>query len=135
MRVRPFLGDEIVFNFLSLMCKSVAFNQEDYSIKIHKAIELMETQFAKFNGISQIASKLSISNSHLAREFTKETGITPIHYLTNIRIQNSMHLLMNTDLTMNEIAEKCGFACGNYFSKVFKSYTQQTPDKFRRSKR
>jgi AraC-like DNA-binding protein len=45
-----------------------------------------------------------------------------------------MELLHNTELSVNEIALKCGFSCGNYFSKAFKKNTQLTPYQFRNEK-
>jgi AraC-like DNA-binding protein len=134
MKILPFTGSEIVFHFLSLLCKTVAYNQERYSMKTRLAIEYMENDYAKLDGIKSIADQLGISLSHLTREFTKETGINPIKYLTNIRMQNAMQLLINTDLSINEIAVKCGFSNGNYFSKIFKKNRQLSPNEFRRER-
>lgn len=135
MKIPPFAGSEIVFHFLSLLCRTVAYNQNMYSLKTRLAIEFMENEFADLEGINALADKLGISLSHFTREFTKETGINPIKYLTNIRIQNAMQLLTNTELSINEIAIKCGFSCGNYFSKMFKKSTHTSPYQFRCEKR
>jgi AraC-like DNA-binding protein len=131
MKIHPFSGSEIVFHFLSLLCKTVAYNQEEYSLKTRLAIECMENEFATLDGINMIADKLGISLSHFTREFTKETGINPIKYLTNIRMQHAMQLLTNTELSINEIAVQCGFSCGNYFSKIFKKNRHLSPFQFR----
>lgn len=131
MKIHPFTGSEIVFHFLSLLCKTVAYNQDAYSTKTRLALEYMEKDYAKLEGIKVIADLLGISLSHLTREFTKETGINPIKYLTNIRMQNAMQLLTNTDLSINEIAVKCGFSNGNYFSKIFKKNRHLSPNQFR----
>ena len=135
MKLQPFVGSEIVFHFLSLLCRTVAYNQDSYSIKTRFALEYMENEFAILNGINELADKLDISLSHFTREFTKETGINPIKYLTNIRMQNALQLLINTDLPINEIGLKCGFSCGNYFSKIFKKYNNLSPNQFRKENR
>jgi AraC-like DNA-binding protein len=95
----------------------------------------MENEFAELDGINTLSDKLGVSLSHFTREFTKETGMNPIRYLTNIRIQNAMHMLQNTGLSVNEIALQCGFSCGNYFSKIFKKNTQLSPYQFRNERR
>jgi AraC-like DNA-binding protein len=135
MKIQPFAGSEIVFHFLSLLCRTAAYNQDEYSLKTRLAIEYMENEFASLDGINTLADKLGISLSHFTREFTKETGINPIKYLTNIRMQNAMQLLTNTDLSINEVALKCGFSCGNYFSKIFKKSRHLSPNQFRNEKR
>ncbi len=132
MKLPPFAGSEIVFHFLSLLCRTVAYNQDEYSLKTRLAIEYMEKDFANLDGINTLADRLGISLSHFTREFTKETGINPIKYLTNIRMQNAMQLLSNTDLSINDIALKCGFSCGNYFSKIFKKSRHLSPNEFRK---
>lgn len=135
MKLQPFVGSEIVFHFLSLLCRTVAYNQDSYSIKTRFALEYMENEFANLNGINALADKLDVSLSHFTREFTKETGINPIKYLTNVRMQNALQLLINTDLPINEIGLKCGFSCGNYFSKIFKKYNNLSPNQFRKENR
>ncbi len=132
-KIHPFEGSEIVFHFLSLLCRTAAYNHEQYSLKTRLAIEYMENDFASLDSINAIADKLGISLSHFTREFTKETGINPSKYLTNIRMQNAMNLLTNTDLSIQEIAIKCGFSCGNYFSKIFKKMRYISPNQFRKN--
>lgn len=135
MKLQPFAGGEIVFHFLSLLCRTIAYNQDEYSLKTRLAIEAMENEYAELSGINALSDRLGVSLSHFTREFTKETGTNPIKYLTNIRIQNAMLLLTNTNLSINEIAKKCGFSCGNYFSKIFKKSTHLSPYQFRSEKK
>lgn len=135
MKIPPFVGSEIVFHFLSLLCRTLAYNQEAYSLKTRVAIEYMENDFAEIDSIKALADRLGISLSHFTREFTKETGTNPIKYLTNIRMEHGMQLLTTTNLTINEIALKCGFSSGNYFSKIFKKNNHQSPYQFRIDKR
>lgn len=134
MHIQPFVGSETVFHFLCLLCSKVAYNQDDYSTRTRTAIERMENEFSKLEGINTLAEGFGISLSHFTREFTKETGINPLKYLTNIRMQHAMELLHNTEFSVNEIALRCGFSCGNYFSKSFKKNTQLTPHQFRNEK-
>lgn len=135
MRLKPLMGSETVFHFLSLLCRTVVYNHENYSTRTRLAIDEMENNFSSLDGIDALAYKLGVSLSHFTREFTKETGINPIRYLTNIRIQNAMDMLQNTELSINEIASQCGFSCGNYFSKIFKKNTQLSPNQFRNERK
>lgn len=131
MHIKPFVGSETVFHLLCLLCSKVAYNQDNYSMRTRTAIEIMKNEFSKLEGIDALAGQIGISLSHFTREFTKETGINPLKYLINIKMQYAMHLLHNTELSVSEIALRCGFSCGNYFSKAFKKNTQLTPYQFR----
>jgi len=68
-----------------------------------------------------MARVAGISKFHMTREFEKELGMTPGHYLKNVRLENAAKLLTSpTNYGLEYIASKVGFSCGNYFGKVFK---------------
>jgi AraC-like DNA-binding protein len=69
--------------------------------------------------------------SYVSDLFKKKTGQTMTQFLQRIRVEASIRYLMDTRLTIQQIAEKCGFANDNYYIKVFKQWTGKTPGKFR----
>ena len=73
-----------------------------------------------------------MSKSNFLRVFRKATGLTPVEYLTNIRIQESMRLLTGTDFSMSEIASRVGFCDSNYFSRQFRRILGLTPRAYRK---
>ncbi|NRG35085.1 helix-turn-helix domain-containing protein, partial [Niallia circulans] len=64
--------------------------------------------------------------------FKKVLGITPIQYLTNIRIIKGAELLYQTKYSIEDISVQVGFANANYFTKVFRKSTGITPGEFRK---
>ena len=54
-------------------------------------------------------------------------------YLANIRIEAAKDLLLSSDYSMQEVAERCGFADQSYFSNVFKKKTGLSPRKYKQS--
>jgi AraC-like DNA-binding protein len=58
--------------------------------------------------------------------------VTPIQYLTQIRIRVSVQLLITSELSVSEIANQVGFRSSNYFSKVFKKLIGVTPGSYRK---
>lgn len=132
--LQPFEGSEAVFHFLALLCRNTVFNRNTYSASIQQALEIMEHQFAHLNGIEAIADTLHISHNHFTREFTRQTGTSPVKYLNTIRIQHALQLLRNTSLPIEAVATECGFSCGNYFAKSFKKYMNISPKQFRNQK-
>lgn len=81
--------------------------------------------------VKDLASKLSVSPSQLTRVFQKKYGLTPIEYLLQKRLEASMDLLKNQNLSIKEIAIRCGFANGSYFSNFFRHRTGISPEAFR----
>jgi AraC-like DNA-binding protein len=67
---------------------------------------------------------------YIRKLFTKETGVSPLKYLTKIRLDNAKKLLDATDanrLKIKEISEMCGFSDALYFSRVFKKHYGVSP--------
>lgn len=102
------------------------------SESIQQCIDYIKENFAQNITITEIAKAGDLSPFYLNKTFKTILGETPIRYVTKIRIRYSMALLYNSDLTIDEIAEQCGFQNANYFTKVFKKYTNMSPTDFRK---
>ncbi len=120
-----------VFRFLCLLCDP-NLNYCHHSDLIEKAKEYLNNNFSKQITLAQTADFLGVSQSHLSREFVKRTGENPIHYLTKVRIENAVDMLVSTDRSLGEISRLCGFSNSNYFCKVFAKYMQTSPGEFRK---
>ena len=64
---------------------------------------------------------------YLAHAFTKYTGLSPINYLLQKRIQEAKSLLESTSCSIAQISNMLGFSSQSYFSQVFKKSTGKTP--------
>ena len=73
-----------------------------------------------------------MSESHLSRKFKAHTGIGINEYITYVRITNAEKLLRETELSVTEVADQCGYSDSNYFSTVFKRIKGITPQKCRK---
>jgi AraC-like DNA-binding protein len=96
-----------------------------------KAIKLINENYQNSYGVEELASDLNISKSHLVREFCKNTGTTPGKYLGIVRINAVKQLLVETSLSLNEIAALTGFSGDNYLCKAFKRSTGETPMEYK----
>ena len=84
--------------------------------------------------IENIAQSAMISVSECLRCFKTTIGVTPIQYVRQARIQKAVDLLLNTQLTITDIAMRCGFQEMSYFSKIFRQTHGVTPREFRQGK-
>ena len=78
-----------------------------------------------------IAKQFFISPQYLARIFAKYVGTTPSAYITSIRLNHAAQMLINSNLSINIIAESVGFSNPYYFSSVFKKQYLFSPKRYR----
>ena len=82
-----------------------------------------------------LAKKAGLSVAGFERAFKRHMGTTVARHVTEMRIREASRLLLQTDETIDTIAENTGFPNRSYFSRVFKNTIAETPAKFRRSHR
>lgn len=81
-----------------------------------------------------LARQAGMSIPTLCRTFQNCLHTTPANYVNQVRISKAVHLLEQTDLGMDEIADQLGFPNRAYFSRVFKKITTLSPAEFRKRK-
>ncbi|MEG2852095.1 MAG: helix-turn-helix transcriptional regulator [Hydrogenoanaerobacterium sp.] len=91
---------------------------------------LIRKKYAYIAGIDELAQTLAVSKPHLIREFSLYMGIPPGKYLCETRLKNAKLLLRTGEYNLEAIADMVGFAGANYFCKVFKKATGQTPRQY-----
>ena len=98
-----------------------------YSPKVEQAIEFIYKHYKDDWAIEDISSKLNISEVYLRKIFKNETGITIVHYLTDLRMEKAVSLLKTGNYKIFEIAEMVGYNTSQYFSKAFRKHTGKSP--------
>jgi two-component system response regulator YesN len=96
-------------------------------------IDYVNAHFRSDISVQQLARRFAINPSYISQLFRKELGETFTEYLTRLRIQYACRLLRDTELTINELAEKSGYSDYFYFSRVFKKMLGMTPSQYRSS--
>lgn len=107
---------------------------KSYSPAVQKAMICVDTDLAAPLSLRYLADELNINSSYLSSLFKKETGLTVTAYIIRQRINYAKHLLENTRLQIQTVAQYCGLGDVHYFSKLFKKETGMTPRDFRQSK-
>ncbi len=102
---------------------------DDYSVA--RAQHYIELHFAENITVSALAKLGCVSESTFNRRFKKETGRTPIEYLIDIRIAQAKKLLRRKNLSVTEVAMRCGFGTGAHFTACFVQKTGATPSEYR----
>ena len=82
--------------------------------------------------VSMLAAKVNLSHNGLIWKFKKELNVTPVSYIAMCRIKRATQMLFDSDLTVSQIAEACGYANAYYFSNDFKKIEGISPSDFRK---
>jgi len=99
---------------------------------VQQALLFIEKHYSEDLNIMQIADELHITPNYLSSIFHKKMEITIIKYITKLRMVKAQKLLTDTDLQIQEIAEKVGYSNPRYFSKLFLEYSQCLPSEYKR---
>jgi AraC-like DNA-binding protein/mannose-6-phosphate isomerase-like protein (cupin superfamily) len=83
--------------------------------------------------VRALAGQNSMSPSQFCRFFHSMAHMTPVTYINSCRITESCRMLLNTDMTVSEIAMECGFDNISYFNRVFMKLMHRQPREYRRS--
>lgn len=99
---------------------------------VHQAVELVSKNFVASDlSLEKIADTIGISYSYLRKIFKDEIGVNIFDYLNRLRIEQAKKLLLHSDLSIMEIADKSGFSNDQGLTRFFKKYEGITPGKFR----
>lgn len=102
--------------------------EKDY-IKV--ACGYVKDNYASEISVTQIAKYLCLNENYFIRLFKSKMGITPNKYIMEIRLFYAKNMLMETDLSVSEVALRCGFNTPSYFAAAFKKMYNKTPARYR----
>ena len=104
-----------------------------YSVpdRIRQAMLLMERNLEDPLLLPEIARHLDISQRQLERLFRQYTGITPMRYYINFRLDRARGLITQTEMSIVEIASACGFSSAEHLARAYKNRFSIAPSKDR----
>jgi transcriptional regulator GlxA family with amidase domain len=102
--------------------------------KVRRAILLMEQHMSPAIGMEELAKKLDLSIRHLERLFKSETGMGPQAYAKLTRIRFAAWLLCNSDKSVSNVANICGFADASHMGREFRVVFGASPSQYRQEK-
>ena len=85
--------------------------------------------------LEKVAVEVGLTQTYFSSVFKKETGMSFVEYLTDVRMKEAMRLLKETDEKIYVVAQKVGYPESGYFSHVFKKKFGISPIQCRRQGR
>ncbi|WP_209121923.1 helix-turn-helix domain-containing protein [Alkalihalobacillus sp. BA299] len=99
---------------------------------VEQALSYMELNYYDSTlSLQTVAEYIERSPTYFSHLLAKKLNVSFRQQLTSIRIREAKRLLLETTLSIQEIAEQTGFSQANYFSRIFKEQTGVTPRKYR----
>ncbi|MDY5930798.1 MAG: AraC family transcriptional regulator [Candidatus Ornithospirochaeta sp.] len=99
---------------------------------VGRAMNYMNMHFKEKLRVEEIANIAMVSKDHLSHIFSKTTGKSIKQYLIDLRINHAKFLLSETEKSISEIAEDCGYEDMNFFSRQFRNEEEISPSEFRK---
>ncbi|MFC3570780.1 GlxA family transcriptional regulator [Paracoccus sp. TOH] len=99
--------------------------------KVLTIIELMEANLAEPLSLVEIAGHVGLSRRQVERLFDHEMGRSPARYYLEIRLDRARHLLMQSSLSVFEVAMACGFVSASHFAKCYRELYAHSPQQER----
>ncbi|WP_165849970.1 AraC family transcriptional regulator [Listeria kieliensis] len=106
---------------------------DKYPPEIQAALTFIHSHYYEKITIQRLSHEASLSSYHFSRLFKKHTGESPHQYLLTHRLKQAKRMLLETNLTVEQISTQCGFSSSTHFIKAFASANAgTTPGKFRK---
>ncbi len=100
---------------------------------ISKAAAFIESHYMEDIGTSELLDVSHYSQRHFIRLFSATYSTTPQQYLLGVRIRHACTMLKERNISITEIALRCGFNDSNYFCRIFKKNIGMTPSAYRKA--
>lgn len=105
------------------------------SVYIQEAVTFIRNHYSRGLNVADIAKHMNVNRSYLYTLFKNNLGMSPKDFLTKFQISQAREQLALTDLSIEEVAEVCGYHSCLVFSKAFKKENGMTPTEYRKRKR
>lgn len=124
--------DQLSYRMVRKYCILVQnYARKNYSPLVQRCMNTIDFSYSAEISLAWLAKQCGVSDSYLSTSFRKETGMTVTDCINKTRIRQALILLNTSELSIGDIASRCGFPDANYFSRVFRKQQGLSPKQYR----
>ncbi|AOS43851.1 Xylose operon regulatory protein [Lacunisphaera limnophila] len=102
------------------------------SFRVERALTWYTEHLGRNPSVKEVAEVVHVSPSHLRRLFAEVRQASPKELFRRVRLEKAQDLLGRTNLTLDEIARRCGYTTASHFCRDYKAVHRFTPSTWRR---
>jgi AraC-like DNA-binding protein len=132
------LSESLTRMILIMVLRIVSEDDEKYlknNESFFKAKTYVDQHYLQIDNIESLCNDVYISKFYLTHLFKKYLGKTPLQYIIRKKIDMAKILLFKSDMTIQDVAARCGYEDPNYFGKIFKKHEGMTAAEYRKKPR
>ena len=103
----------------------------DRLLRVQPVIDHIRKHYSQNLSLAELCEPAHVCRDHLIRLFKAATNKTPMEYLTDVRLEEAMKLLVDTALSVSQVATRCGFGSSGYMARQFRRRLSTTPLAYR----
>ena len=119
------------FHYLMYEKEELKDNEEQLE-RYHRIVKYIYHNYNNKISLQDIAQKEFLSTHYLSHEIKSTMGLSFKEFVNLTRVEESIKLLLDTDMTISDISEEVGFSHSRYYNKHFKKHYKLTPKQYRK---
>lgn len=126
----PYAASRTGFDMLMEIGRESTGCTSNESDLVRKVSSYCFRNLARRISVCELAGHCGYSRFHFTKLFNNATGIAPSEYISDMKLDASLQILQHEDISIKELAARCGFDDQGYFTRKFKARFGVTPLKF-----
>lgn len=111
----------------------VAEDRGSRKFKVEVTKDYIDKHYGEMLDLEQLAKRVYLTPGHLSKIFKKETGVSLIQYIKNVRMEKAAKMAVETTMSVHDICIRSGFRNLSYFCKRFREQYGYTPESYRKN--
>lgn len=134
--MRKLRFQELIINILRYNVRADYVTEDEMQISdisVSEAKKYIDENYSEPLTLDALAKRYRLNPSYFSNKFKTINGIGFKEYLNNVRIIHAEKLLLESDLSITDIALQCGYESSNYFGDIFRRVNGVSPSQFRKA--